>query len=156
MTETDIDAIMATFAVWNKTRGQYAGYFKEQQRDQRVVLVAVAPDDREAHAVIGYGCVVWRSKYAGFHERNVPEIVDLNVITAHQRQGVGSALIAAAEWLVAGRGFTQIGISVEQSPEYAAAQRLYPQLGYTPVGCTAHNNQLHLIKALAPPHTARS
>ncbi len=141
----DIDRIMRTFARWHKTRAQYERYWREQQRGERDILLALWGD-----RVGGYVTRVWASKYAPFRERGIPEIVDLNVITEYQRRGIGTALIRAAERLALQRGRNVIGISVVQSPEYAAANRLYPKLGYVPDGrgITPHDNELHLTREL--------
>jgi GNAT superfamily N-acetyltransferase len=145
MREEDIDAIVETFLVWHKYRPQYERYFAEQQRGEREVLVALDQD-----AVVGYGTVVWRSGYEQFREAGIPEIVDLNVISGYQRRGIGTALIRAAEELVQASGKRVIGITVEQTPEYAAPNRLYPQLGFVPgaYGLTANGRELLLVKQL--------
>jgi GNAT superfamily N-acetyltransferase len=146
MAEEDLDAIVRTFAPWHKNKRQLQLYLRQQRRDERVVLVALQGD-----AVVGYGTVVWQSLYKPFRQAGIPEIVDLNVMTEYQSQGIGTALIAAAEHIAGGRGMRDIGISVEQSPGYAAANRLYPQLGYIPDGrgLDADDNELHLVKKLA-------
>ncbi len=145
MEAQDIDPIMRTFARWNKRRVQYQRYLRQQQRGERVVLVAWHED-----LVVGYVTLVWDSLYEPFRQEGIPEIVDLNVITEYQRQGIGTALIRAAEEVARARGRKRIGISVVQSPEYAAANRLYPKLGYVPDGrgITPYDNELHLIREL--------
>jgi GrpB-like predicted nucleotidyltransferase (UPF0157 family)/GNAT superfamily N-acetyltransferase len=145
MTEPDVARIVRTFARWDKTVQQYEGYFAEQQRGERDVFVAEL-----AGAVVGYATLLMSSEYQPFREQRIPEIADLNVINEHQRGGIGSALIYAAERYARERGFAFIGIGVEQSPAYAAANRLYPHLGFEPDGrgITAHDNELHLLKPL--------
>jgi GNAT superfamily N-acetyltransferase len=152
MTERDIDEIARTFAVWHKSRAQYQHYFSEQLMGDRLVLVAWC-----GRKVVGYVTVVWESTYEPFRRARIPEIVDLNVITEHQRRGIGTALIHAAEEAARRRSYTGIGISVVQSPEYAAANRLYPKLGYVPDGrgVTWYDNELHLIKVLTERETAK-
>ncbi len=146
MTERDVDEITRTFAVWHKLRAQYQRYFSEQLMGDRLVLVAWC-----GRKVVGYVTVVWESTYEPFRRAGIPEIVDLNVITEYQRRGIGTALIHAAEEAARQRSYTAVGISVVQSPEYAAANRLYPKLGYVPdgQGVTWYDNELHLIKTLA-------
>ncbi len=145
MTERDIDGIVRTFAVWNKPRAQYQRYLNEQLMGERTVLVAW-----RGNKVVGYVTIVWESSYEPFRRQGIPEIVDLNVMTEYQRQGIGTALIHAAERVALQHSKTVIGISVIQSPEYAAANRLYPQLGYVPdgEGITPFDNELHLTKVL--------
>lgn len=133
MVPSDIEAIAVTFAPRNKKREQYERYFDENQRGERVTLIAVA-DGR----VVGYGNVLWESDYESFRRDGVPEINDLNVIEGHQNHGIGRALIREAERLVAEAGKTVVGIGVGQTPDYAAAQHLYPRLGYVPDGRGIH------------------
>lgn len=146
MTERDVDELARTFAVWHKPRAQYQRYFSEQLIGDRLVLVAWY-----GWKAVGYVTVVWESTYEPFRRAGIPEIVDLNVITEYQRRGIGTALIRAAEDAARQRAYAYIGISVVQSPEYVAANRLYPKLGYVPdgQGVTWYDNELHLVKALA-------
>ncbi len=125
MIESDMDAIPLTFITWHKYRLQYERYFSEQQAGRRVVFVAVA-----AEQVVGYVTLVWETDYLPFRETGIPEIKDLNVAPEHQRQGIGTRLIAECEWLVSVQGKPIIGIGVGLTPDYGAAQRLYPYLGY--------------------------
>jgi GNAT superfamily N-acetyltransferase len=145
MLQDDIDAIVETFLVWHKYRPQYERYYAEQQRGERDVLVAL-----HQNGVVGYGTVVWDSGYAAFRAAGIPEIVDLNVISGYQRQGIGTTLIHAAEALVRIHGKTIVGIAVEQTPEYAAPNRLYPQLGFVPgaYGLMDDGRDLLLVKQL--------
>ncbi len=146
MTERDVDEIARVFATRRKPRAQYRRYFSEQLMGDRLVLVAWC-----GRKVVGYVTVVWESTYEPFRRAGIPEIVDLNVITEYRRRGIGTALIHAAEDAARQRACVSIGISVVQSPEYAAAHRLYPKLGYVPDGrgVTWYDNELHLVKALA-------
>ncbi len=146
MIKDDIEGIVRTFAKWHKERSQYERYFNEQQRGERVILVALQGEE-----IVGYTTIVWNSLYEPFRREGFPEILDLNVITEHQRRGIGTALIHAAESIVVQHLKLVIGISVEQSPAYAAANHLYPKLGYIADGrgITQHNNELHFIKNLS-------
>jgi ribosomal protein S18 acetylase RimI-like enzyme len=67
----------------------------------------------------------------------------LRVFPCFQGQGLGTRLIAAAESVLVGRGFTQAEINVERNNP--GARRLYERLGYRYVGvsrrphdCTWH------------------
>jgi hypothetical protein len=87
---SDVSGIAASFAAlgWpGKQAQQYRRYLHEQVAGERMVWVA-EQDDRFA----GYGCLVWRSGYRPFREAGIPEIVDVNVLPAYGRQGVGTAL----------------------------------------------------------------
>jgi predicted N-acetyltransferase YhbS len=104
-----------------------------------------------AGEVVGYVTLLAVSRYAPLGEQGVPEIADLNVINEHQRKGIGSALVYAAERLARQRGYAAVGIDVEQSPPYASANRLYPHLGFEPdsrgIAVAADGLQyLHLLK----------
>jgi len=57
-----------------------------------------------------------------------PEIQDLEVRREHRKQGIGSALVAAAEQFAESRQATQI--TLEVSAEDESTQRLYAELGY--------------------------
>ena len=104
----DIPVISAAFAElgWNKPASQYERYLAEQEAGQRIVP---------------------------FREEGVPEIVDFNVLPAFRRRGIGSALMDAAEELIAAVGPTA-GLGVGMTADYGAAQRLYAQRGYIPDG----------------------
>ena len=137
----------------SKRREQYVRYFEGQQVGERVTLVAFS-----GGRVIGYTNVLWQSAYAHFSESGIPEVNDLNVIEPFQNRGVGRALIREAERVAAGRGKLVVGIGVGQTPDYAAAQHLYPKLGYVPDGHGIHPTQygdvLYFTKRLggdAPP-----
>jgi GNAT superfamily N-acetyltransferase len=145
MVEPDIAAIADTFERWHKTVRQYEEYYVQQQRRERDVLVS-----KLGGAVVGYVTLLSVSGYPPFREQGIPEVADLNVIEEHQRKGIGSALIYAAERLARARGCTALGIGVEQSPAYAAANRLYPRLSFEPDGrgITTSDNELHLLKPL--------
>jgi GrpB-like predicted nucleotidyltransferase (UPF0157 family) len=145
MVEPDIAAIAHTFERWHKTVRQYEEYYAQQQRGEREVLVAWLTG-----AVVGYVTLMTLSGYPPFRQQGIPEIADLNVINEHQRKGIGSALVYAAERLARARGCSAIGIGVERSPAYDAANRLYPHLGFEPDGhgITASDNELHLVKPL--------
>jgi GNAT superfamily N-acetyltransferase len=143
MVESDIEGLVATFLVWHKYRAQYLAYLEQQVQGERTVLVAF-----EGEKVVGYVTIVWVAYYDGFRARGIPEIMDLNVITAYQRRGIGTALIAAAEQVARTRGVPTMGIGVEQTPAYAAPNRLYPKLGYLPDGRGLSGGVLHLTKEL--------
>ena len=145
MQEHDIEKLFATFTRWQKPREKFQRYFVEQQQDKRIILVALYDED-----IVGYTTLVWQSGYEPFQRQAIPEIVDLNVITAHQGQGIGTRLIRAAEQIVVQHSRPTIGISVEQMGTHLAANKLYPKLGYVPDGngITLRDNELHLIKRL--------
>lgn len=136
MSLADVEGITRAFARRNKQREQYVRYFDEHGAGKRVTLVALRGEE-----VIGYGNVLWESGYSGLRESGIPEINDLNVVEEFQNRGVGRALIREAERIAAERGVRVMGIGVGLTPDYAAAQHLYPKLGYVPDGRGIHPTQ---------------
>ena len=128
--ESDPPSIAAAFKLmgWNKSQTQYRCYLQEQAAGTRTCFVAVA-DGRFA----GYVTVNWRPAYAGFADRNIPEIQDLNVLTTYRRKGIASRLLDRAEGEAARRSGV-VGIAVGLHPGYNAAHRLYAKRGYIPDG----------------------
>jgi GNAT superfamily N-acetyltransferase len=148
MQSRDIEALQELFP--DKPEEQFAADYLEQLQDIRTVFVAVEKDDEGTRTYFGYVTILWQSDYTQFWRRNIPEIVDLQVAEPYRKQGIGSALIAACETYVREKGYTTIGVCVEQNASCAAANRLYPQLGYTTdsFGSTHADSELHLIKTL--------
>lgn len=111
----------------------------------------------------GYVSVVWVSTYPPFRDAAIPEIVDLNVLKACQRQGVATALLIEAELRI-GRRSALAGIGVGLTADYGPAQILYTRRGYVPDGRGAWSGDkplaygtramvdddlvLHLVRAL--------
>ena len=126
----DIQVISAAFADvgWNKPASQYERYLAEQDRGERVVLVAYSGEN-----FAGYVTIVWKSGYPPFAEKGIPEVVDLNVLPDFRRQGIASALMDEAERRIFERSDVA-GIGVGISAEYGAAQRMYVLRGYVPDG----------------------
>jgi GNAT superfamily N-acetyltransferase len=126
-----VDVLSAAFTAlgWSgKTPDLFNRYVEQQAAGDRVVVVGEI-DEKP----VGYACVVWTSDYAHFREVHIPEIVDLNVLPRHRRQGLGTALLNAAESMIASRA-TAAGIAVGLSADYAPAMLLYLKRGYLPDG----------------------
>jgi GNAT superfamily N-acetyltransferase len=129
LAHSDIAPIVAAFAAvaWpGKERAQYERYLAEQSAGERLVLVATADD-----GFAGYLCVQWRSGYAPFRAAGIPEIVDFNVLPAHRRRGIGTALMDAAEREIATRSATA-GVGCGLYADYGPALLLYLSRGYRP------------------------
>jgi ribosomal protein S18 acetylase RimI-like enzyme len=80
----------------------------------------------------GIGEVIWH----GFKEPGVPDCPEINgleVVPERRSQGIGTAIIRAAEQLAVQRGRHQIGLGVNDDNLRAAA--LYCRLGYRETGC---------------------
>ena len=136
----DIPGIVAAVAAlgWHEPAAQYERYLAEQERGERVVLVALV-----AGTFVGYLTIVWRSSYDPFQADGIPEIVDFNVLPGQRRRGTGTRLMAEAERHVAERS-PVIGIGVGMDGDYGAAQRLYVKRGYIPDGrgLTSHGRHV--------------
>jgi len=126
----DAEVISSAFAElgWDKPVTQYEKYFRNQESGTHVIFVA------EVESVFaGYVTVVWHSGYNSFAEKGIPEISDLNVLPEFRRRGIASALMDSAETVISERSGTA-GIGVGMTPDYGAAQKMYPLRGYVPDG----------------------
>lgn len=123
---------------WNKPAELYQQYLEEQQRGERVTLIAEA-DGRFA----GYVNVIWSSYYSPFRELSIPEINDFNVLINYQRLGIGSRLMDQVEEIISERS-SVAGIGVGIFSNYGNAQILYAKRGYVPDGKGIHNGTRHV------------
>ena len=123
---------------WNKPAAQYERYLEEQVAGKRPVLVA-----RLDGEFAGYVTVIWETGYPPFREAGIPEIQDFNVLPKFRRQRIGSALMDAAEALIATRSKVA-GLGVGLYPDYGPAQRLYVLRGYVPDGHGIAAEQVHV------------
>lgn len=129
LSESDINNIVDAFKSigWNKPRSLYENYLQEQSNATRSVIVAKTDDK-----FCGYVTMKWKSDYPAFNEKEIPEIVDLNVLPQYQNRGIGTQLIQACETMAIEQGITTMGIGVGMTADYGNAQRLYVCLGYMP------------------------
>ena len=130
LNEEDATAFQEAFAEmgWKKPASQFDRYFREQETGRRTVFVAEWEE-----SVAGYVTILWESGDAVFRSRGIPEISDLNVLLKCRRKGIGSALMDAAESIVAEESAV-VGLGVGLHPGYGSAQRLYVRRGYVPDG----------------------
>ena len=117
--EAELDALVADL---------YRRYLAEQGYETGVGLVASADTQ-----CLGYVTVIWSSGCLPFRDAGIPEISDLNVLPQFRRQHVGSALLDAAESVIAARS-TTAGLGVGLYADYAAAHLMYLKRGYLPDG----------------------
>ena len=125
--EGDIGPIAVSFTEAgnkSKTTSLYERYLDEQEKGERVVLVAFSGED-----FIGYVTIHWQSDYPPFAEKGVPEIQDLNVLPRFQRLGIASKLVDEAEKRVYERSSI-----VGMYASYGPAQRMYVLRDYVPDG----------------------
>jgi GNAT superfamily N-acetyltransferase len=113
---------------WNKPASQYERYLMEQVLKVRDMYIA-----RVEGRFAGYLTICWQSSYAPFREKQIPEIMDFNVLPKFRRQGIGTQLMDRAEAEVA-KVSPIAGIGVGMTPDYGAAQKLYVLRGYIPDG----------------------
>ena len=113
---------------WEKPASQYERYLMEQTLKIRDMYIA-----RVDGQFAGYLTICWQSVYRPFHENNIPEIMDFNVLPKFRRLGIGTQLMDKAEEQIAKVG-SVAGIGVGMTPDYGAAQRLYVLRGYVPDG----------------------
>ena len=133
MQADDPSALATVFADMNKSRVQFERYWQENIDGRRVTLVALL-DGR----VVGYTNVIWESDYESFRQQGIPEVNDMNTVTPLRGKGIGTRMLQAAEEPVRQKGMRFIGIGVGVTPDYAIAQKLYPNLGYVSDGTGVH------------------
>ena len=117
---------------WNKPASQYERYLVQQKMNLRNVYVAFVEGK-----FAGYLTISWESSYSLFREKNIPEIVDFNVLPKFRRMGIGRQLMDKAEREIA-KVSPIAGIGVGMTADYGAAQRLYVLRGYIPDGLGLH------------------
>lgn len=130
MTAEDCEIMTNAFAAqnWDKPLAQYQRYLHEQSEEKLQVLIAETRDE-----FAGYLTIVRQSDFVPFQERDIPEIVDFNVLIKFRNSGIGSKLMDAAELLLA-ENYKTAGIRVGLTGDYGAAQRMYVKRGYIPDG----------------------
>lgn len=128
--ENDIEKIDNNFIEqnWGSRKEVLLRYIKEQNKDERVVLVYESNDD-----IFGYITLVINPSHGPFKNKNIPEIVDFNVFEKYQRNGVGELLLKEIIQYASKYSDT-VGIGVGLNSNYGKAQRLYIKNGFTPDG----------------------
>lgn len=121
---------------WSKSIEQYESYFKQQEANQRLVLII------EDDGFCGYLTIVWQSDYKYFSNNHIPEIVDLNVLMKHRSKGYGYQLMKEAETIIS-QTHSEVGLRVGLLKDYGQAQRLYAKLGYMPDGLGISSGDHH-------------
>ena len=137
MNADDPEVISNAFAMqgWkNKSKELFDRYLKEQEMNERITLIAEIGNN-----FAGYINIKWKSNYPFFMEKNIPEIVDFNVLIKYRRLGIGKKLLNRAEKIVKERSdFAGIGVGLYS--DYGAAQILYIKNGYIPDGNGIYND----------------
>jgi len=128
--EQDCQVISDAFAQqgWNKPTEQYQRYLRFQKEGSRDVIIA-----KLNNTFAGYLTIQWTSNYPPFKEKNIPEVVDFNVLKKYQRKGIGNALMQEAEDRIK-KVSAVVGIGFGVTKDYGAAQILYIKRNYIPDG----------------------
>ena len=113
---------------WAKPREVLEGYYEEQRRGERTVLIADCQGE-----TAGYITLRPTASAGPFAGRGIPELTDLIVFIRFQRRGIGSRLLEAAEKAAASSG-SAVTLGVGLHSGYGPAQRLYVKRGYIPDG----------------------
>ncbi len=133
LNEEDIGILAQTFCFpWTNIEDstkKWKMYFQDSINKSRFVVVI-----ESNHDLIGYGSLLFNSKYSFFKESNIPEINDIWIKETHRRKGLGKKLINFLENKAISMGYKKIGIGVGLYNDYGSAQKLYCKLGYIPDG----------------------
>lgn len=126
----DTERLSETFRAigWSKPAAVFQQYLEEEARGARWTRVA-----EWTRELAGYVTIAWKPTDSEFARREIPEIMDLNVLPRFRNRGIGGALLEEAELEVSKRS-SVVGIRVGLHSGYGAAQRLYVQRGYVPDG----------------------
>ena len=117
--------------------------FQRHQNGLSTFLIAVVGD-----TPVGSGEILWQGCAAPEVDTRCPELSGLTVQPARQSQGIGTAIIRAAEALVRRRGQHQLGLGVNDGNDRAAA--LYRRLGYRDIDCRYLDRYPYLDEQGAP------
>lgn len=130
LTKKDIAQLVDEFARhhWPKPKSTFELYWKEQTQNDRTIWLAFYENQ-----LAGYATLKWDSCYQPFQEKQIPEIMDLNVLPPYRNKGIGSQLLEMAEKLAATRSVI-VGLGVGLYRDYGNAQKLYIKKGYSPDG----------------------
>lgn len=130
MIKSDIGKLVNGFLEqgWNKSYELFNYYYNLQENNERLVIIAELSGD-----VSGYVTLLPYTKVGPFAYRDIPEIVDLNVLIKHQKKGIGNKIMDIAENLAKEKS-DYISLSVGLHSGYGSAQRMYVKRGYIPDG----------------------
>jgi len=130
MLAQDIDIIINNFTEqgWSKPRDVLENYLTTQNDGKLFVFVAEYKGE-----VAGYATLYPCAENGPFAGKSVPEISDFNVFIKFQRNGIGKAILDAAEKKASELSDT-ISLGVGLHYGYGQAQRIYAKRGYIPDG----------------------
>lgn len=130
MIKSDIGKLVNGFLEqgWNKSYELFNYYYNLQENNERLVIIAELSGE-----IAGYVTLLPYTKVGPFAYRDIPEIVDLNVLIKHQKKGIGNKIMDIAENLAKEKS-DYISLSVGLHSGYGSAQRMYVKRGYIPDG----------------------
>jgi GNAT superfamily N-acetyltransferase len=127
--QNDIHTLAAAFLAqgWDDREETLWHYYADQEAGTRYVYIA-----EKKGLPVGYVTLLPLAKDGPFAGK-YPEISDFNVLISWRRQGIGSALLDAAE-ADASKLSDIVTLGVGLYSDYGTAQRMYPKRGYLPDG----------------------
>lgn len=130
MLKSDIEEFVKGFSEqgWHKSQEQFTNYYNEQESSERLVIIAEINGN-----VAGYVTLLPFAKVGPFANKNIPEVVDFNVLIKYQRKGIGNKIMDTVEDLAKGKS-EHISLAVGLHSGYGSAQRMYVKRGYVPDG----------------------
>ena len=128
MTQTDAQIITDEEVAkgCHQTIDEYEIRLQHQKEGRAIALVA-----EYNGALAGYINVYPDSHWGAFAGRGYPEIVDFGVLEKYRRHGIGTALMDAAEQVVA-RYADTVYLGIRLHSGYGSARRMYVKRGYIP------------------------
>lgn len=130
MEKCDIERFVDAFEAqnWHKTNELFEGYYNEQENNKIKVIVAEVNEE-----VAGYATLFPEAIFGPFAAKNIPEIVDLNVLIKFQDKGIGNKMMDVLEG-IARENCESVSLAVGLHKGYGTAQRMYVKRGYIPDG----------------------
>ena len=130
MVKDDIEKFVNGFLKqgWHKSYELFNNYYNQQENNDKSVIVAEVRGDSA-----GYVTLLPYAEAGPFEHRNIPEIVDFNVLIKYQKRGIGNKIMDIAENL-ANEKSDYVSLSVGMHSGYGTAQRMYVKRGYIPDG----------------------
>jgi GNAT superfamily N-acetyltransferase len=130
MKNCDIENLVKGFAEqnWHKPYELFENYFNMQENNERRVIIAEVNGE-----IAGYVTLLPKAVAGPYANKNIPEVVDFNVLIKHQKKGVGTKIMDIVEDL-AKESSDYISLSVGLHYGYGSAQRMYIKRGYIPDG----------------------
>ena len=133
MIKSDIQGFVDAFAEqnWHKPVELLNDYYHQQEKGEKFVIVAEVNSE-----VAGYVTLLPHTEVGPYAYKNIPEIVDFNVLIKFQKRGIGNKIMDVAEG-IAKENSDSVSLAVGLHYGYGSAQRMYVKRGYIPDGTGA-------------------